>query len=232
VKRCFHEIFCLSNIRENFHTVVIWCRNDRLTKCTLKSRGIFRHLLPSIFFIFAKIPQKEHIHCWISESEIPRFLQWGVKYLIEINFLLNDILVWRNFYSKDSSVHSIAHLHTVWKLRNFTATVISQIFRQINVLLKNFTLNWFDEKKLRGSEFLVFPHCVAQCGNCRNSLSHFFHKNFVKAMVLLKKLLKSWYDEIFFQWERISRFSTLCCGNSGILLPPFCCKNSVKSTFH
>ena len=46
--------------------------------------------------------------------------------------------------------------------------------------------------------------------NCRNSLSHLFRKNFVKAMVLLKKLLNSWFDEIFFQWERISRFSTLC----------------------
>ena len=31
----------------------------------------------------------------------------------------------------------------------------------------------------------------AHCGNCRNSLSHFFRKNFVKATVLLKKLLNS-----------------------------------------
>ena len=51
---------------------------------------------------------------------------------------------------------------------------------------------------------------ITQCGNCRNSLSHSFRKNFVKAMGLLKKLLNSWFDEIFFQWERISRFSTLC----------------------
>ena len=28
-------------------------------------------------------------------------------------------------------------------------------------------------------------------------------------MVLLKKLLKSWFDEKKFQWERISRFSTM-----------------------
>ena len=48
-----------------------------------------------------------------------------------------------------------------------------------------------------------------QCGNCRYSLSHFFGKNFVKATVLLKKLLNRWFDEIFFS-ERISRFSTLC----------------------
>ena len=37
----------------------------------------------------------------------------------------------------------------------------------------------------------------------------FFAKNFVKVTVLLNKLLKSWFDEIFFWWERISRFSTL-----------------------
>ena len=43
-------------------------------------------------------------------------------------------------------------------------------------------------------------------------LSHFFRKNFVKALVLLKKLLNRWFDEIFFQWERFSRFFTLCHG--------------------
>ena len=38
----------------------------------------------------------------------------------------------------------------------------SQIFRQINVVLKNFTINWFDEKTLLGRKFLVFifPQCV------------------------------------------------------------------------
>ena len=35
---------------------------------------------------------------------------------------------------------------TVWKLRNFIATIFSQKFREINFLLKNFTLSWFDEK--------------------------------------------------------------------------------------
>ena len=61
----------------------------------------------------------------------------------------------------------------VWKLRNFTA--ILQNFRQINVLLKNFAINWFDGKELCGSEFLVFPYCVdvpcAQCWKTRNSPS-------------------------------------------------------------
>ena len=56
---------------------------------------------------------------------------------------------------------------------------------------------------------MVYQVRNPQCGNCRNSLSHFFRKNFVKTMVLLKKWLNSWFDEIFFQWERISRFSTV-----------------------
>ena len=36
--------------------------------------------------------------------------------------------------------------------------------------------------------------------------SHCFGKNFVKTMILLKKFLKSWFDEIFFRWE----FPQLC----------------------
>ena len=71
----------------------------------------------------------------------------------------------------------------------------------------------------------------SQCGNYGNSLSRIFSKNFVTVTVLLNKLPKSWFHEIFlWWWERISRFSTLCtyvcisqlkCGNYGILLPPF-----------
>ena len=39
---------------------------------------------------------------------------------------------------------------------------------------------------------------TAQCGNYGNSLSHIFDKNFVKTAFLPKKLLKSWFHEIFF----------------------------------
>ena len=39
---------------------------------------------------------------------------------------------------------------------------------------------------------------VKKCGNYGNSLSHFFDKNFVKVTFLLKKMLKSWFDEIFY----------------------------------
>ena len=54
---------------------------------------------------------------------------------------------------------------------------------------------------------------ILWCGNYGNSLSGIFGKNFVKVTVLLNKLLKSWFDEIFFRWERISRFSTLWCSS-------------------
>ena len=43
-------------------------------------------------------------------------------------------------------------------------------------VLKNFTLSWFDGNNLRGSEFLVFPHCVREF-----SLTH-FSQNFVKVI--------------------------------------------------
>ena len=51
---------------------------------------------------------------------------------------------------------------------------------------------------------------ISQCWNYGNSISR---KNFMKVTVLLNKLLKSWFDEIFFWWERISCFSTPQCGN-------------------
>ena len=48
-----------------------------------------------------------------------------------------------------------------------------------------------------------------QYWNYGNSLSFNFGKNFVKVTVLLNNLLRSWFDERFFCWERISSFSTL-----------------------
>ena len=44
---------------------------------------------------------------------------------------------------------------------------------------------------------------IAQCGNYGNLLSHFLAKNFVKITFLLKKILKSWFDEFFDGWQFI-----------------------------
>ena len=74
-----------------------------------------------------------------------------------------------------SFYHTVWKLrNTLWKFRNFTATVFSQKFRQINILQKNITINWFDGKKLDGSEFLVFPHCtVAEIHSSHTFLQKF-----------------------------------------------------------
>ena len=72
--------------------------------------------------------------------------------------------------------------NTLWKFRNFTATIFSQKFREINFLLKKFTLDGFDEKKL------WFFHTVPQCGNWRNSLSHFICKKEITKELILTKL--------------------------------------------
>ena len=92
----------------------------------------------------------------------------------------------------------------------------SQKFREINFLSRKLSLiylNWFDEEYFTWERSSPFLHtALAQCGNYGNSLSRIFGKNFVKVTVLrvlLNKLLNSWFDGIFFWWERISRFSTL-----------------------
>ena len=103
----------------------------------------------------------------------------------------------------------ISTLCTVWKLRNFTATIFSQKFREINFLLKNFTLSWFDEKKLDGSEFLVFPHCVPVISTLRKRdhaqkfpWNQLFSNFFSKYVDLTEKLLIFPYKNSWIQDPR------------------------------
>ena len=113
--------------------------------------------------------------------------------------------------------------HSVEKRQtHFPATQI--FFRQINLeynslvkqlLWRNFCKKILAEKfRDFHSVFLVqyfsMLCLITKCGNYGNSFSRIFAKNYVKITVLLNKLLKSWFDEIFCWWERISRFSTLC----------------------
>ena len=56
---------------------------------------------------------------------------------------------------------------TVWKLQNFTATIFSQKFRQINVL-PYYKLHWFDVKNCVVVNFSFFHtvfHCVHNVEN-------------------------------------------------------------------
>ena len=47
------------------------------------------------------------------------------------------------------------------------------------------------------------------CGNCCNFLSYFFDTKIVKALFLLKNLLKSWFHEFFRVWVNHSFFHTM-----------------------
>ena len=76
-----------------------------------------------------------------------------VKLLLSQNFCQKCVRVnFRNFHT----VYS-----TLWKFLNFTATVFSQKFRQINVLLKNFTIRLIWRKKICKAENFSFFHTVA-----------------------------------------------------------------------
>ena len=83
------------------------------------------------------------------------------------------------------------------------------------------------------SAITIFTEHTVTCGNYGNSLSYFFDKNFVKPTDLLKKLLKSWFHEMFFRWERISEISTLCDTLCGKMENSLSLKiNFVKSTIY
>ena len=61
----------------------------------------------------------------------------------------------------------------------------------------NFFVNW------PPSSWPIYPEISeTQCENYGNLLSYFFDKNFVKAP-FTEKILKSWFDAIFSQWEWI-----------------------------
>ena len=90
----------------------------------------------------------------------------------QINFLVIYLvkpLLSRNFCQK--SVRE--------NLRNFHTVVILQKFRQINILQKKFTINWFDGKEFAWQ--IVSQFSTLWWGNYRNLLSRFFGKNVVIA---------------------------------------------------
>ena len=75
--------------------------------------------------------------------------QWGnsrifltLKFSVKPKILggLHDIFM-IDFFSRKKKVLNSLKSNTQWKLRNFTVTVFSQKFRQIDVLPKNFTID-------------------------------------------------------------------------------------------
>ena len=99
------------------------------------------------------------------------------------------------------------------KTRKFAAMQI--FFRQIN-----FELSYVFRKKLLSRNFCEKMVAV-KSRNFHNVLSHFFGKNFVKVTDFLKKILNSWFDEIFLL-VKVSYGSTVCahCGKTRKFLSP------------
>ena len=114
--------------------------------------------------------------------------------------------MWKNFFSYFHEIFAKnAYSALVWKLRNLTATIFSQKIREINFLLKNFNLSWFDEKKFCIAVNFSF---FARCAVFERRNEQFFP---VKSTFLLKKSLKSWFHGIFSLIAFDSKyFSTLC----------------------
>ena len=106
-------------------------------------------------------------------------------------------MVSRNFCQKYVRVNSYTHCENYGIL---LPRFILQKFRQINVLLKNFTINWFDGKKF------AWPKCSPQ---------YIFGKNFVK----ITYLLKSWFDVKKFQWQCIFFIFPHCSGSLILVFP-------------
>ena len=138
----------------------------------------------TLTLFWQKIRESNAFTKWITKELI-----WRKKILVRVSF---------------SFFHSVLPL---WKLRNFTSTVFSLKFCQINVLQKLYYKLVWRKKNWLGSEFrFTTLHSV----EITEIISHFFGRNFVKATFSLEKLLQSWFHEIFFRWESISRFCTLC----------------------
>ena len=141
-----------------------------------------------------------HSQCGKTRNSLPH--KYFTSNQLTVKFF-SKTLIWRIFCEKTVAVN-FRNYHTVrtllWKLWNFTVTVFIQNFCQINVLLKNFTVNWFDEK-ICVAENLSFFHTlfrVAQCWKKRNFLSpknissnQLFSKFFSKNVSFTKFLQKS-----------------------------------------
>ena len=106
---------------------------------------------------------------------------------------------------------------TVWKFENFSPTLFLQKFRQTNFFTKDLYCISIWRKKFQVGEnfwnyhtvnrdlFLhsTFPqHTVNILQNFREINSSVIRES----NGFVKKLLNSWFDEIFFQWEIFSHF--------------------------
>ena len=128
---------------------------------------------------------------------------WNSKLFEIISFLkmfcLHRLFPQMRNFVVDFSRNLSSHFVVKWKIYSSAptapTTLTENIFRQIDYLVTS----------LAFSKNVVFPEfCQKLCVEITEI--HFFGKIFVKVTVLLKKLLNSWFDEIFFNVREKSKF--------------------------
>ena len=102
------------------------------------------------------------------QKSLTKYIFWWTKFFIfffvatftlPAHRYLTKIL-WKQHFYKQKKL-----LNKEIISRNFSATILSQKFRQINFLLRKFTQNWFDEKKKIHSTIHCIAHSVWKCAN-------------------------------------------------------------------
>ena len=130
---------------------------------------------------------------------------WGHYFISYLFTIFQEILSWIT-WSKRKSVELQLLLLQLGK--NFVKTFKHIIFA--NDLTKNWSLNStkvsfhrFHGKTCKWKECKLISRnfLVRTVWKLREFSLRIFGKNFVKVTVLLNKLLKSWFDGIFFRWE-------------------------------
>ena len=113
------------------------------------------------------------------------------------------------------------HRHSVEITESYcNATFFSQNFRENNFLLMNFTLNWFDEKNLHGSEFFVFPVWQSTTSKCRFFFWHFNAQNVI-----------SWKKPDYIKLTNFNTINFHLC-TFGHITMRFLCKKFVSTYWH
>ena len=163
----------------------------------------------------------EFLFFFFFSERISRFssLHWKLRnFTARHSVVISGIFPHWNFFSSNwFTVNLTEFLQKIVgeKFANFHTvmpTIFSQKFRQINILLKNSTINWFDGQFCVVVVNFSFLHTV--CWTVwklhGNLLSLFLYKNFVKVMILLTKLQNSWFDEIYLMRVNFSFFNRAC----------------------
>ena len=133
----------------------------------------------------------------ITQFYILSFIQFWQKFresngFTKVNYKTTKDLIWltEHFFGESEFLVFPRTQHvTLWKFRNFIATVFSQKFRQINVLLKNITIHWFDGKKFAWQKISRFS-TLCYCTVWKNEKLTLIEKIFRQTNYLVISLVK------------------------------------------